>query len=220
MRIKNSLWVLVLLISMGLTSLSFAQAPAVQERVAAIKQAFQQSQQKLRTFEWIETITVSMKGEVKSQKQNRCYYGMDGVLQKVPVSGAPQEKKNEKLTDYMEQVVGLVKLYVPPIAEEIQKSVSSGNVSVQILEPGRRVDVQFGNYAQAGDSLTVGFDLTSNRILDAKVATYLGTPKDPVNLDVQFGVLNDGTIYTTDVTLDAPAKKIQVAVKNTGYRPV
>jgi len=145
---------------------------------------------------------------------------MDGVLQKVPVSGAPQEKKNEKLTDYMEQVVGLVKLYVPPIAEEIQKSVSSGNVSVQILEPGRRVDVQFGNYAQAGDSLTVGFDLTSNRILDAKVATYLGTPKDPVNLDVQFGVLNDGTIYTTDVTLDAPAKKIQVAVKNTGYRPV
>jgi hypothetical protein len=114
----------------------------------------------------------------------------------------------------------LVKLYVPPLAEQIQKSVNSGNMSLQILEPGKRVGIQFRNYAQSGDSLTVELDLPSNRILGAKVAAYLGTPKDPVNLDIRFGVLNDETIYTTDVTLEAPAKKVQVTVKNTGYRPM
>jgi hypothetical protein len=47
------------------------------------------SQETLRTFEWIETTVVSMKGEEKSRKQNRCYYGADGKVQKVPLDAAP-----------------------------------------------------------------------------------------------------------------------------------
>lgn len=220
MSVNKTFWGLML-VSMVLASFLIAQAPpAMQEKIEIIKQSLQQSQQKLRTFEWIETVTVSVKGEVKSQTQNRCYYGMDGALTKVPVTPPPQQKPNEKLTDYMQQAVGLVKAYVPPVADQIQKAAAAGNVSFQILVPGQRVGIQFKNYAQAGDLLTVQLDTVKNQVLSAQVTTYLGTPKDPVTLDIQLGVLNDGTIYATGVTLDAPAKKIQVTVANTGYRPM
>ena len=45
--------------------------PTLQERVAALKQSLAESQKALRTYQWVETTTVSMKGEVKSQKQTR-----------------------------------------------------------------------------------------------------------------------------------------------------
>jgi hypothetical protein len=50
----------------------------------------------LRTYEWMETTVVSMKGEEKSRKQNRCYYGADGKVEKVPVESAAQAPAKEK----------------------------------------------------------------------------------------------------------------------------
>ena len=66
--------------ALGLALLGTAQAqtptqPAPQERVAALKQSLAEDQARLRQYEWIETTAVSLKGEEKSRKQNRCYHG-------------------------------------------------------------------------------------------------------------------------------------------------
>jgi hypothetical protein len=37
-------------------------------------------------------------------------------------------------------------------------------------------------------------------------------------LDVEMGVLPDGTIYTTKTTLNAKDKEMTVTVENSGYR--
>jgi len=230
MKIKYSL-----LVSAGLlcfVAMLVAQSPDLQQRVGAMKQSFQQSQQRLRSYEWIETTTFSLKGDVKSQKQNRCYYGADGKLQKVPLSAtpAPQKKrglrgkiaenKKEELSDYMAQAVNLVKLYVPPIADQIQQSVRSNNASIHVMDGGARAAVEFRSYVQPGDSLTITIDIRSNQVLSASVLSYLGNPEDAVNLNVQFGTLNDGTIYASDVKLNAPNKKVEVMIQNTGYKPM
>ena len=61
-----------------------AQDPgALQQRVAALKQALQDNQAQLRKYEWVETTIVSLKGEEKNRKQERAYYGADGKVQKV-----------------------------------------------------------------------------------------------------------------------------------------
>src|ERR1039458_6178715 len=103
-----------------------AQQPSVPERVAALKASLAASQIILRQYEWIETTVVSLKGDEKSRKQERCYYGADGGIQKVEVSASPEPekkrglrgkiiaKKKEELTDYMKNAVSLVKTYVPP----------------------------------------------------------------------------------------------------------
>src|SRR5262245_44963978 len=65
-------------------------AQGADERVAALKKSLQENQARLRQYEWIETTSLSLKGEEKSRKQQRVYYGADGKVQKVPI--APEAK--------------------------------------------------------------------------------------------------------------------------------
>ena len=208
----------------------FAQQPTAAERAAQLKATMDASQAVLRQYEWIETTVVSVKGEEKSRKQERCYYGADGGVQKVEMSSTPEPakkrglrgkivaKKTEELTDYMKSAVALVKTYVPPSPAKIQAAKDAGKISIDVLEPGKRARLNFRDYEKPGDNLGVEVDLVSNRPLGVKVATYLEDAKDAVTLDVRMGQLNDGTTYPSDVTLDGKAKKLTVAVKNSGYR--
>src|SRR5687767_10698531 len=60
-------------------------APSPQQRAAMLQQWMKASQAQLRTYEWVETTVVAKDGQEKSRKQNRCYYGADGKLQKTPI---------------------------------------------------------------------------------------------------------------------------------------
>ena len=195
-----------------------------------LKATLAASQAVLRQYEWIETTVVSLKGDEKSRKQERCYYGADGGVQKVEINASPEpqkkrglrgklvEKKKEELTDYMKQAVALVKSYVPPSPAKIQAAKDAGKVSIDVLEPGKRARLNFLDYEKPGDNLGVEVDLANNRPLGLKVSTYLDNPKDAVTLEVRMGQLNDGTTYPSDITLDAKAKKLQVTVNNSGYQ--
>jgi hypothetical protein len=75
------------------TPFAAAQQPAPApptDRVAALKASLQSSAVALRQYEWIETTVVSLKGEEKSNKESKCYYGADGKVQKVPIESAPE----------------------------------------------------------------------------------------------------------------------------------
>jgi hypothetical protein len=209
-------------------------APALHERIAALKQALQTNQERLRTYEWVETTVVSLKGEEKSRKQLRCYYGAEGTIQKLPVVEPPQadaggggrrggrlkqrvvENKKEELQEYMEGAVALVHQYLPPEPAAIDKAMKAGHVTIRPLDGGRVV-VELADYLKPGDNMTIELDAAGNRLLAIKVASYMETAADPVALDVQFAVLPDGTSYTARTTLDAPARKVQVVVQNSGY---
>ena len=58
-----------------------AQAPSPQERAAALKQSLAANQAALHQYSWVETTTISLKGEVKKQEEKQCYYGADDVQQ-------------------------------------------------------------------------------------------------------------------------------------------
>ena len=196
----------------------------MQERIAALKQSVHQSLQQsaavLKQHEWIETTTVSVKGEVKSTVMKRCYYGAEGKLQKIPVAPPQDGKKNEDLTKYMQQAVGLVDLYVPADPSLIGRAVSAGKVNLQILDPGKRVRFDFKDYIQAGDLMSIEVDVANSRLLGIQVSTYIGTPKDPVSLTIGLATFPDGTVYPARISLDAKAKKVIVNVENSGYRKV
>ena len=139
----------------ALSNPAVAQQPSVSERVAALKATVAASQIILKQYEWIETTVVSLKGDEKSRKQERCYYGADGKVQKIEVSASPApakkrglrgkiiENKKEELTDYMKQAVALVKTYVPPDPVKIQAAKDAGKVSIEVLEPGKRARLNF-----------------------------------------------------------------------------
>jgi hypothetical protein len=224
--------IIVLGVMLALALPAFAQQPTVAERIVSLKATLEASQVVLRQYEWIETTVVSLKGEEKSRKQERCYYGADGKLQKVLLTqpapestkrglrGKIAEKKKEELTDYMQEAVGLVHRYVPPDPVRILAVKDAGNVAIQLTEPGKRARLTFSNYLKAGDSLALDMDLTNNHPLAVNVNSYLDTDKEPVTLAVIFGTLNDGTTYASKTVLDAKGKNLNVAVENSGYRKV
>jgi hypothetical protein len=230
--VSRALGISLLALVLVCSGIAVAQAPqpSVQERVAVLKATFAASQANLRQYEWIETTVVSLNGEEKSRKQQRCYYGADGVLQKVLVDASPPPptkpglrgriiaNKTAELTDYMKSAVSLVKSYLPPDPARIQASQNAGKVSIQVLDPGKRAQVNFHDYQKPGDNLAVVINLANNVVAAIGVSSYLDSPTDVVTLDAKMGQLNDGTIYTSDTTLNAAAKNLTVTVQNTGYR--
>lgn len=206
--------------------------PSVAERVDALKTSLAASQAALKQFEWIETTVISLKGEEKARKLNRCYYGADGGITKVPLTTPPPAEKKrglkgkiaankkEELTDYMQQAVALVKSYVPPNPALLQAAKDAGKVSLDMLEPGKRVRLNFRDYQKLGDTLGVEVDVTNNRLLALTVKSYLEDAKDAVSLNARMAALNDGTSYAETITLEAPAKQLKVAVDNGGYRKI
>ena len=158
--IPRTIGACLLACTLASSDIALAQGPelSLQDRVAALKTTFGASQANLRQYEWIETTVVSLNGEEKSRKQQRCYYGADGVLQKVLVDASPPSptksglrgriiaNKTAQLTDYMQSAVILVKSYVPPEPGRIQASKDAGKVTIQMLDPGKRAQVNVHDY--------------------------------------------------------------------------
>ena len=216
--------------------------PGAKDPVATLKQSLQEGLAKARQYEWIQTTAISMKGEEKSRKTERCYYGADGKLQKVPLdegqaSSQKQggggrrggrggrvkqqivENKKDEITEYMQKAAALVQKYVPPSPEQIQAAKDAGRVAVN-PQTGSAVNVVISQYLQAGDKLTIGIDPAASRVLGLNVDTFLDKPEDKVTLDVQMNTLPDGAVYAAQTTLDAKAKNIRVVIQNSGHKPL
>jgi hypothetical protein len=207
-------------------------SPTAQDRVAALKQSLGASMAALRTYEWMETTVVSMKGEEKSRKQNRCYYGADGKVMKVPVESAPAapakekrgvrgkvvENKKEEIGDSVKEAIGLVKSYVPPDPARIQAAKDAGKVSVNPPDAQGKVQMVIKDYLKAGDSLTVDLNAAKNTLAGLTVASFTDKEKNAVGLKVSMGALTDGTTYPANIVLDVKSQNMTIAITNSGYK--
>jgi hypothetical protein len=210
------------------------------DAVAALKQSLQEGLAKARQYEWVETTIISLKGEEKARKQNRCYYGADGKVQKIPLDQpAAQEKpqaggggrrggrlkekivenKKDEMQEYMTKAAALIQSYVPPDPARIQAAKDAGRVTAT-PQAGGVARVAISQYLQPGDALTVDLDPTAGKLLGLAVNTYLDKQEDTVTLDVKMNTLADGALYAAETKLDAVAKNITVVIQNTGHRPV
>jgi len=216
------------------------QAGGAQDQVTAVKASMQQGLAKIRNYEWMETTIISLKGEEKARTQNRCYYGADGKVQKVPVEQPAQaqqeqggrggrrggrlkekvvENKKDEMKEYMEQAAALIHSYVPPDPAKIQAAKDAKRVAAA-PQAGGKLRLTIADYLQPKDSLTIDVDPATSQLAGLGVNTYLEKPEDTVTLAVQMNTLADGALYAAQTTLEAKAKNITVVIQNTGHRPV
>jgi hypothetical protein len=152
-------------------------------------------------------------------------------VQKTPLGPPPQQqaaqggkfkqrivaKKTEEMKDYMQEVQGVVSLYVPPDPQRMQQAYQAGNVSINSTLGSNQAQLVFKNYAQPGDEMTIAFDSRSKKIQSLNVSSYLDAAKNAITLAVQFASLPDGTNYAQRTVLDAKAKQLQVTTINSNY---
>jgi hypothetical protein len=215
-------------VALAITFPALSQNEAVQEKLAAVKQAAAENKQKIRQYQWIETTQLTLKGDPKPPTKNSCVYGPDGKVQKTmigapppPPSGGRMKQKviaNKKaeMKDYMQDVKAVLALYVPPDPQKMQADFQAGKVSLNPA-PGA-VNLVFADYAQPGDKMTLTFDTAAKKIAGLKIDTYMGQEKDVVTLQVQMGSLPDGTNYEQQTVLNATAKQLVVTTTNSNYQ--
>ena len=233
-RYAGAGYIAVLLLS-ALTAPVSAQAPATADPVTLLKQSLQTGAVAIRQYQWVETTTLSLKGEEKSRQENQCYYGADGTVQKTPVAAPPPpesggraqrggggvrgrvvENKTDDMKGYLADAVALVTEYVPPDPARIQAAKDAGKVSVTAPAGGRQ-QLAIRDYLKAGDVLTVTIDPVNSRLLGLNVASYLTNAKDAVTLDVTMNTLADAALYPSSITLDGQAESVRVNIQNSGH---
>ena len=224
----------LLMIAIALPAAASAQAGAGGDKsqlLQKLKESAAENRQKLRQYSWLETQQVTLKGEAKPPRAFNSQYGPDGRVQKTPLGPPPQPqggqggkfkqrivaKKTEEMKDYMQEVQGVVSLYVPPDPQRMQQAYQAGNVSINSTLGSNQAQLVFKNYAQPGDQMTIGFDSRSRKIQSLNVNTYLNDAKNAITLAVQFASLPDGTNYPQQTVLDAKAKQLQVTTTNSNY---
>jgi hypothetical protein len=218
----------IVAVILAIASPSLAQNGELQQKLAAVKQAAAENKQRLHQYQWTETTQLTLKGDPKPSSQKLCQYGPDGQVQKTPIGPPPEQpsggrlkqrviaKKKEEMKDYMEDVKGVLGMYVPPDPQRMQQAFEAGKVS---LNPaGGVVNLIFTDYAQPGDRMTLTFDTGSKKIVSLNVNTYMGQEKDAVTLQVQMASLPDGTNYAERTVLNATAKELVVTTTNSNYQ--
>jgi len=217
------------LLAASLTLAQADQKAALQEKLAALKQAMAANQVSLQQYTWTAHTEVSLKGEVKNQKDELCRYGSDGKVVKTPTGTPPPqkemhgvkkrvvEKKVGEMQDYMERAGALIQHYVPPTPEKMQEVFQAGKAQLSKSDGGI-AELVFKDYYKSGDALTLGFDTAAKKLTKVNVDSYLDDVKDKVTLDVSFQTLPDGTNYVGKTHLRADAKQIDVNVVNRDYK--
>jgi hypothetical protein len=200
----------------------------VNEKVAALRAHIAASKTALLKYQWVQTTTVSLNGEVKSTKVQSVRFGPDGQQVKTDLSAPPPpppgglrgriiEHKKEELTDYMQKAVELVKAYVPPTGALIEAAKAAGGISLALAPNGAGAIINIANYLKPGDKLSVTVEPGSEQITDLAVNTYMADTSDPVTLNVEMGVLPGNISYAANIVLTAPAKGITVNIQNSNY---
>jgi hypothetical protein len=204
---------------------------ALERKLQQVKQEAAANQAALRQYTWTENIEVRVNGDVKQTKQMSCRYGPDGKPQCSPLGPPPEqkkegplrermiEKKKEEFTEYMQQVKGLIGLYVPPDSGRMQAAHAAGNMSLSRPQAGE-AGLVFRNYSLQGDSMTLDFATGTQKLAALSVNSYLGAPSSPVTLAVHFAALPDGTNSPAQEVVNAAAKGIQVTVTNSNYQKI
>ena len=217
----------ILFLAAGVTV--FAQAN--DSTIAIVKKNLSESKEKIKGYEWIETTTTYVDGEQKSKKQNRCYYDVNGKLIKVATGGgSPEpakkggirgkaiENKKEQMQDYIEKSIAKIQTYLPPDAAKLQQIYGSGKAVVHVLEPAKKFKLDFPDYLQQGDMISIAVDKGKSLINGISVNTYLDKPDDKIGFEVKYEKLPDGTQYPGETILNAQAKKVKIVIQNAGHK--
>ena len=209
-------------------------AATPEARVAQIKESLAASKTALKSYEWVETTAISLGGEEKARRENRCYYGAEGTLQKVPLApeagekkkrglrGKAIENKKEELQGAMKEAVALLRQYAPLDPAKIQAAKDAGTLSVSTPSPDGAIKVTIQNYLKPGDQVVIDIDGAKNVLKGFGISSYVGEAaakeKSPVTAAITYGTLPDGILFPAKESLVISAEKLSVDIQNSGYK--
>ena len=218
-------------------ALALGQNPEMQQKVAELKKAAAANKQALAQYTWVETVTISLKGEEKKQEHFQVRLGPDGKQQKQSLDQpAPQqaadsggrrgrlkehvvEKKKEEYKDYADSIKSLIAQYVPPDKDLIEQARQAGKIALSPVPDNEgQFQLAFTNYVKQGDKMTIVIDKAQKGIVSVSINSYLDDPKDAVTAQVQFSAIPGGPNHVSSVMINGVSKQLTIAIQNGNYQ--
>jgi hypothetical protein len=209
-----------------------AQSPDLQAKLAQIKVAAAANKQALSHYNWQESVTTSIKGEVKKQQTYLVSVGPNGQQQKSEINAQPDQasggplkrhivaKKKAEFQDYGAQIADLARQYTQPDPDRLQQAYQQGNISMQLGGGENTTTLTIKNYIKPGDSVTLVFNKQNKAIERVRVASYLDDPKDAVTIAAQFAKMPNGINHVTGTQINGASKQLTVVTQNSNYQPI
>ena len=211
---------------------AIAQNPDLQAKLAQIKVAAAANKQALSHYNWQESVTTSIKGEVKKQQTYLVSVGPNGQQQKSEINAQPDQasggplkrhivaKKKAEFQDYGAQIADLARQYTQPDPDRLQQAYAQGNISMQLGGGETSTTLVIKNYIKPNDSVTLVFNKQSKAIQSIRVASYLDDPKDAVTIAAQFAKMPNGINHVTGTQINGASKQLTVVTRNSNYQPI
>jgi hypothetical protein len=205
-------------------------SPALQQKLEALQQASAQNEQKLHTYQWLETTTVTVKGSPKPPKQSLCRYTSYGTVAKTPIgpqqqapqpSGGPfkrriMEKKIEEVQEEGAEARDLTALYLPMKPAALKHALETRRVDFEHGGPSGNAII-IHDYVKPGDQLALELDAATMKLRRITVKSYFSSPQDVLTASVDFSSLEDGTTYPSITTINAPSKGLAITTVSSNF---
>jgi hypothetical protein len=237
-QFKLVITLLPVIAALMLPNLGSAQTPAVpqalQEKIQSLQQAAAQNEQKLRQYQWIETVTITLNGTPRPPKQSICRYTPYGTVTKTPIgppqqppqpSGGPfrrqiEERKIAEAEQELAAVRELTAMYLPLNPGVLKQALHTRRIDLE-HEPTGGNALVINDYAKPGDRLSLDLDTATLQLRRITVRSYFVYASDVYAASVQFSVLGDGAVYPAITTIEAPAKRLSITTVSSSFsRPV
>jgi hypothetical protein len=208
-----------------------APAPAgPQQKIQALQRATAENEKRLHQYQWIETTTVTLKGNSHPPRQSVCRYTPYGTLSKTPIGPQqepPQlsggllhrrieEKKITKAEQEVASVRELTARYLPMNPEAFKQALQTRRVDFE-HEPTGGDALIINDYAKPGDKFILELDAAGVRFRRITIRSYFDSPSQTFVATVQFSTLGDGTNYPSLTTLESPAKHLTISTVSSDF---
>jgi hypothetical protein len=225
-----SLTISLLAIAAAPTQPLAAQNPELQQKIADVKMAAATNKQALAEYTYVQTTTISLKGEVKKVTHDQVVTGPDGKPQKTSLDPPPAppsggrlkqkvvEKKKDELMEYADSIKALIQQYVPPDKGLIQQAAAQGNIMMGPAGSPGVFNLVISNYVKQGDKMTLAVNKAAGGLQSISIATYLNDPSDAVTVNVQFATIPGGPNHPDTATINGVSKQLTIVNQNGSYR--
>jgi hypothetical protein len=217
-------------VSAILTQPLAAQNPELQQKIADVKMVAAMNKQALAQYTYVQTTTISIKGDVKKVTHDQVVTGPDGKPQKTSLDPPPAppsggrlrqhvvEKKTDEFTDYADSIKTLIQQYLPPDTDMIQQAASQGNIALGPTGAPGVIQLVISNYIKQGDKMTLVVNKAAGGLQSVSIATYLSDPSDAVTVNVQFAAIPGGPNHPSTITINGVSKQMTIVNQNGSYR--
>jgi hypothetical protein len=220
----------ILAVSAIFTQPVAAQNPELQQKIADVKMAAAMNKQALAQYTYVQTTTISIKGDVKKVTHDQVVTGPDGKPQKTSLDPPPAppsggrlkqrviEKKKDEFMDYADSIKTLIQQYLPPDKDLIQQAASAGNIALGPTGAPGVIQLVISNYIKQGDKMTLVVNKGAGGLQSVSIATYLSSPSDAVTVNVQFAAIPGGPNHPSTITINGVSKQMTIVNQNDSYR--